>query len=1407
MIRAAWLGLATALAGQAAFAQEVRAIREELERHLYLQVTFDDGTADPSVNRCKAKGGINEKYERPEFVEGIRGKGLSCAGSNRCVSYQFRAMGEEGTLNYWLRNDGVNPPITQFTLSSDDTYARLYRFYENPWILIEGRGRERTFFDPAGTVGPGWNMVTIRWTATTTSSYLNGRPEVKKDNTPFITGIRAVVLGNDWANHTDYVMDELSLFDRALSDSEIAFLYHDTGEPSNEPLIGIPPVPEGKRPVLDGAVGVEEWARSAKVAALVGPSGTPAGDPGFFWLCQDSEMLYVAYLGPVPAAARNDPLGRLLQGFLEAREEKRDGSVMEDDAVGIEITPEFPLGERFLFWVNARGVRYDARWKVQPAMPSGSDASLGAAASEEGPADDESVQEEIEEEEDAPRKERSPKPDTAWNPDWRVFMKENPDRGWEVEMAIPLAEVRAAAPGSASPAPSAAPAAAPAGLWGLNLSRSWRRLATGRDTWAWGRYLASEKLLLSTGALGRAVLAGPSDPIVRLHRWAGPTGQTFEIDAEVINPSQEELTLECTLQTNAALLRLPWPVTVQPGASHRIIEQGVINDPCATRLRLDVAQVGPGGRRSLAQLGLPFVQQQKMEVVLKHHPSARAIEVCLDLSLYRERPASEFEAEVELRRGEERLARASSGKLTSHAAALNLDLSAVAPGDYAIATRVRAGDRLIESNLQSFTVRPFPEWYDNTLGFSDEPPPPYEPVRAEGRSVAVWGRSYDFTDSLLPRQVTTQGASILAGPMTLELLDGEGRSHELAAGHAPATLRVRPCRAEWSGRASLAGFHLDLSGWIEFDGFLWVTFELAGPEAARVRSLRLDIPFRKEASTLVNNYSYGLQGTGAVPPEGIERGRWPLWLGNETGGLQWLTDDSSPWFAGESPVRVLPADDHRVMSIRFIDREIVLQGPLHWSFGLIATPVRPPPREPIDNLEALADLNAVTWGYGNYHPHKTDWGNPLAWADGYGHGFRRDHANAFFPDGRESDSGPYVMLEVCAAGDSEPGRRMREFLDYWFYEWANDGKARWRPGLTGLQVSPNSKSWQDFFVWHIAELYRRHRFTGLYFDVSMPHFGDNLRAGLGCRMPDGSIAPSASVLGTRAIARRLYTWLRRQETVGQIGYHMSGMVHGALIGFCERIVDGENFYSLLSESKPENYHVLSLATFRAEYMGTNFGPITTWLPQARRRFDEASHGRSMKALFKDPDRETRWIYGIVLLHNSDLWASYVPGHADDLIEALQRYRIGNPRYHFLPYWSQPAVHLSAEGRETPSAEALAADLVASVYRQKEGDQALIVVFNNTDWSGRARLKVDWPRLGLEAAGTRVQNEMRGFTPQRDGAEIVVRVSPRDVTLVGLNGPPIPVKEEKPPEDLEKPAGEGPESDEEESDSRVPDIKE
>jgi hypothetical protein len=928
------------------------------------------------------------------------------------------------------------------------------------------------------------------------------------------------------------------------------------------------------------------------------------------------------------------------------------------------------------------------------------------------------------------------------------------DNGWVLEIALPLdaLDMRGV------PTPVNQP-------FGLNLRRAWKQLLQRTDAWAWGAYNRRENRVMPTRILGRAVFGTENDPILRVEKLGPIIDNKVPVTARVVNPGPVERKMVLSFNTNLETYQEK-SLTIPAGGSQDVSINIPLESPYITGVSVQMRADEPYAKARAID-ALTFWQDQRMEVLAKYYPTADVLLTNFDFSLLREIPLQKIRAEVALKSGELVCMKQEKGQFTTHEGGVRFDTNVLPAGKYSLICRLFADEKKVLEEAVPFEKRPAPEWLNNTIGISEKVPPPFTPLKmsseAGGFSVNCWGRRYTFGASTLPEQITTQGQPILTGPMTLTLTTADGRTQELARDAGGKVTLAKDKRVEWRGEKQVAGLKATVSGWTEYDGLIWLTITLDPAAEMTVKSLNLDIPLRKEWATLINVYNYTMTGTGATPQTPTKTGSI-LWLGNEVGGLQQIGVN----------MLVTPEANRTLMTAEIISEDTTINKPTTFQLGLIATPVRPS-RHCIDNLEEMCGMAPFIWGYANYSP-TSEWCNPMAWPPGsYGSSPAKPAPkDKFYPQGRPSDASPYVTVDVVVAGSSDVGKEMRNLLDYYYAEWVLHANERFMPGPKSVMVTPRSKTYQDFFVWQHSKLYEQHHYTGFYYDVSTPQDADNPYAVGGGDQENG-------LLAYRSLVQRMYTMIRLREPEGSIRYHESGMLNGLVLPYQEMIVDGENWFGILNTNKPEYHHVMTLPMFRAQYMGTNFGPVNWWLAQPTRAFSGLTAvGRKMTDIYVDPDREARWIAGIVLLHNSGLWGAYQPGDDSPVITAMQKYALSNRRYEFIPYWNQKLV----------VAEPTSQNLVVSIYRGKNQGprgplaggkdaennekivplpkRAVLVVFNNTDRrAGDIRLTVDWQALGFDPENIAVDAADGREAITRQGRYLIVPVTRRDVRVIGI----------------------------------------
>lgn len=245
-------------------------------------------------------------------------------------------------------------------------------------------------------------------------------------------------------------------------------------------------------------------------------------------------------------------------------------------------------------------------------------------------------------------------------------------------------------------------------------------------------------------------------------------------------------------------------------------------------------------------------------------------------------------------------------------------------------------------------------WLDSAIGIDDEVTAPYTPLELRGSSVHCLGREVHFAKTGLPESIRSNGREILAAPVNWVV--------ETAAGRIPWTagetkiLKSAPgtvIRQSECGGQNLA---LECQAKMEFDGYINFSLRLSAKQAAEVKDIRLEIPFRKDVAA----YMMGLGRKGGYRPHewkwtwDVNRANNNVWIGDHNAGLQLeLKGPEDTWGSldlkaagiwgngGRGGCTVTEEDDRVVVRAYSGERRLQAGGELQFRFGLLVTPVKP----------------------------------------------------------------------------------------------------------------------------------------------------------------------------------------------------------------------------------------------------------------------------------------------------------------------------------------------------------------------------------------------------------------------------------------------------------------------------------
>ena len=248
-------------------------------------------------------------------------------------------------------------------------------------------------------------------------------------------------------------------------------------------------------------------------------------------------------------------------------------------------------------------------------------------------------------------------------------------------------------------------------------------------------------------------------------------------------------------------------------------------------------------------------------------------------------------------------------------------------------------------------------WINSTLGISEEPVPPYTPLKLRKRTISCLGRQVSLAESGLPAAIGTAlaPAGILAGPVRWVVETPAGPI--MFANPRVEIVSRSAGRIAWRSTAGSDNVRLDCSATMEFDGYLHYRIALQATKAIQVKDIRLEIPFRPETA----EYMMGMGVTGGRMPKKHDW-KWQgpqdsFWVGNPAGGLHCELRGSSyhgpmlnlyhpappaSWHnGGQGGLRVSAAEKEVVVTAYSGARGLEPAAPAEFEFALLITPVKP----------------------------------------------------------------------------------------------------------------------------------------------------------------------------------------------------------------------------------------------------------------------------------------------------------------------------------------------------------------------------------------------------------------------------------------------------------------------------------
>jgi len=1283
------------------------------EEDMLLKVAFDKreglnatlAKGDPKGEKL-AGGAITVGWEDETPYEGYEGYALFTGGTDQGMSFSAKdnIQADRGTITFWVKGRswdllGARRDLF-FVLEAEDGSVELFQ-RKGKMVFVRRSGKSsRTLEVELGDFKPDApHHIAVTFEKEDVKVYVDAALFARMGNFPFRRDFKRIIIGQRGpGDKPDHLIDNFTIYRRPLGPGEVKWAMYDESKIAPERAAS---VIRTARPIkIDGAIGEEEWRDATVLTGLLrcgegllmpGPRDL-ALTQSRIYLTYNDEYLFVALESPFPEAVRRAVRsGTDARRFLKSTRGMHDTEVAADDCFEINVVVPPLGGDTYRLLVNGINTRYDslAGGRAEGSIFKGED--------------------------------------ITWDPKWKTASAVDID-GWHVEAAIPFSDIGRGGPQKGT-------------VWGMNFARVWKALQSQNDYWSRG-YRTSVEGELHPGAQyggvpGEIEFSGDEGIAVRLDAIEGPQGGRFDIRGSVRNSFRSARSVEINLRSDTGEVRQSRIITLAPSGARSFRIRTAFADPSIGSFFFKVTDLQ--SKRDVYAMEMPVLLHRRIEVRKRDYPSAGILKLEVAIGPLSEislRKAT-FVAKVRNREDEEILEEQIKG-LTNYEFEVELPTDRLEPGSYKVEVFLKKGWRTSWKKELSYEKKPLPEWYDNDIGLTDKIPYPFTPVSVSENSVGVWGRTYDFGEGLFPLSIKTGGFEILRSPISLKLKAADGNLIDVEKQKAETRwLMKTPARIECSRKVQLNVAEIENNFWTEYDGFIWSKLKITPQRPFTIEKLVLEVPFTKQFSDCINPYDYSLRETGKLKPDGWQGQFRPVWVGGAYGGLQWLADNDVFWHVKDirKELRVENGPDGATMSITFIDKPLEIDGPYELEFGFIATPVKARNAEHRQWLSAAARYSfggAVRYAASqeDFVPACESWYSRdfIIPADG-----RRD---ADWIVRRRKFMAPVADTSLLNTGV--------EYFDRFGDEWLRDE----RPGTAPLKIvraTLGAKSYRDFYIWRYWKLMQQAPFAALYYDGNRDQATAKRTSGIGV-MKDGALFPKYTILAHRELAKRMYQMIKLRYPEGIIRAESSGGYNGAYLGFYDQITDGKNFASRLNR-KQKNYHgILRPDTFRAEYMGVNFGPTTMFLPQLQQI-------QTYESMRKAGPADLDHICGLVLLHDSNVLQINAPGpYWERMRKALERLEWGN-KYKMIPYWQQQVVKVPFKDFyasfyvESAGRNEKAIDASGFYYSRIKGPaRRVICIFcNESDFAGEVSLKLDWKKIGFESAeGIAPENAVHAF---------------------------------------------------------------
>lgn len=517
--------------------------------------------------------------------------------------------------------------------------------------------------------------------------------------------------------------------------------------------------------------------------------------------------------------------------------------------------------------------------------------------------------------------------------------------------------------------------------------------------------------------------------------------------------------------------------------------------------------------------------------------------------------------------------------------------------------------KVLSSRSEEYQRIVFP-WEHNHLGRSGNVIPPWTPVKRQGNSLEVWGRTYELSSLGLPEQIISKTKQLLASPVIFKAYTANGRTVSSSPAGELHIGEQSGGEVSWSGQGTLGELiKLEVKGTLEYDGYTWYDVKLIPRQKTELSKLTLEIPVLEACAQLMHCQGKGarMNFSGAIPSgKGIVYNSLQqsetsymtgaflphIWVGNPDRGLSYFAESDEGWNSvfNKSANEIVRSSGQVSLVMNIINQNTVIESPRTISFGLMASPVKAlmPYKNYVTRFVNWLDVdNRTVFQDAMYSPYPKNFDYALATRelDKLRKAWQVDGIRLYF----NKHELPFVQREVATFnnewGGVNPSHPYPVSLN------------RFPEGMGGYAIERAlTDSRIDMLVYYVAGMAKNTPMAGTYWDITGIYPGLSMPENHSAYInKNGKIVPTWNIRHSRQLLKRVSSaWYDIRKEPDYMEIHSTNHICLPFYSFAERFLNFEwlwmNTKSLNPDGSQMDYIDLRpLDVYAAEGIPSQFG--------------------------------------------------------------------------------------------------------------------------------------------------------------------------------------------------------------------------